>query len=233
MASPSSRLPGTSVGKAGPSGKRTPGGCLQRVAFGKPMATEGGAGLQWWPIPPSRSEGSVLLKGFVIFKILSDLFFARMAGPSGKQTPGGCLQRGAGNERWSIPPSRSEGSVLLKGFVIFKILSDLFFARMAELVDALVSNTSGSNTVPVRSRLRVQRPPTSSDGADYVGRSPKPRRRRTEKEPSFAKASEGETSVRVRAGTLELELSIVFHTLALILTLLIDWARIYISSVPT
>ena len=27
---------------------------------------------------------------------------------------------------------------------------------MAELVDALVSNTSGSNTVPVRSRLRVQ-----------------------------------------------------------------------------
>ncbi len=26
---------------------------------------------------------------------------------------------------------------------------------MAELVDALVSNTSGSNTVPVRSRLRV------------------------------------------------------------------------------
>ena len=181
MASPSSRLPGTSVGKAGPSGKRTPGGCLQRVAFGKPMATEGGAGLQWWPIPPSRSEGSVLLKGFVIFKILSALFFA----------------------------------------------------RMAELVDALVSNTSGSNTVPVRSRLRVQRPPTSSDGADYVGRSPKPRRRRTEKEPSFAKASEGETSVRVGAGTLELELSIVFHTLALILTLLIDWARIYISSVPT
>jgi hypothetical protein len=28
-------------------------------------------------------------------------------------------------------------------------------ARMAELVDALVSNTSGSNAVPVRSRLRV------------------------------------------------------------------------------
>jgi hypothetical protein len=31
------------------------------------------------------------------------------------------------------------------------------YARMAELVDALVSNTSGSNTVPVRSRLRVQK----------------------------------------------------------------------------
>jgi hypothetical protein len=31
------------------------------------------------------------------------------------------------------------------------------FARMAELVDALVSNTSGSNAVPVRSRLRVQK----------------------------------------------------------------------------
>ena len=27
---------------------------------------------------------------------------------------------------------------------------------MAELVDALVSNTSGSDAVPVRSRLRVQ-----------------------------------------------------------------------------
>ena len=30
-------------------------------------------------------------------------------------------------------------------------------ARMAELVDALVSNTSGSDAVPVRSRLRVQK----------------------------------------------------------------------------
>ena len=30
-----------------------------------------------------------------------------------------------------------------------------YTARMAELVDALVSNTSGSNAVPVRSRLRV------------------------------------------------------------------------------
>ncbi len=28
---------------------------------------------------------------------------------------------------------------------------------MAELVDALVSNTSGSNAVPVRSRLRAQK----------------------------------------------------------------------------
>lgn len=28
---------------------------------------------------------------------------------------------------------------------------------MAELVDALVSNTNGSNTVPVRSRLRVRK----------------------------------------------------------------------------
>jgi hypothetical protein len=33
--------------------------------------------------------------------------------------------------------------------------SSLVHARMAELVDALVSNTSGSNAVPVRSRLRV------------------------------------------------------------------------------
>ncbi len=30
---------------------------------------------------------------------------------------------------------------------------------MAELVDALVSNTSGSDAVPVRSRLRVLRKP--------------------------------------------------------------------------
>jgi hypothetical protein len=30
------------------------------------------------------------------------------------------------------------------------------FARMAELVDALVSNTSGRKAVPVRSRLRVR-----------------------------------------------------------------------------
>lgn len=29
-------------------------------------------------------------------------------------------------------------------------------ARVAELVDALVSNTNGSNTVPVRLRPRVQ-----------------------------------------------------------------------------
>ena len=32
----------------------------------------------------------------------------------------------------------------------------VFIARVAELVDALVSNTSGSDTVPVRSRPRVQ-----------------------------------------------------------------------------
>ena len=32
-------------------------------------------------------------------------------------------------------------------------------ARVAELVDALVSNTSGSDTVPVRSRPRVLKKP--------------------------------------------------------------------------
>ena len=42
-----------------------------------------------------------------------------------------------------------------KVFYIFAVL--LINARMAELVDALVSNTSGSNAVPVRSRLRVQK----------------------------------------------------------------------------
>jgi hypothetical protein len=42
----------------------------------------------------------------------------------------------------------------IKVFYIFAVL--LINARMAELVDALVSNTSGSNAVPVRSRLRVQ-----------------------------------------------------------------------------
>jgi hypothetical protein len=34
---------------------------------------------------------------------------------------------------------------------------------MAELVDALVSNTNGSNTVPVRLRLRVQKPQKISE----------------------------------------------------------------------
>ena len=37
-------------------------------------------------------------------------------------------------------------------------LNDAQRARMAELVDALVSNTSDSNIVPVRPRLRVQKP---------------------------------------------------------------------------
>ncbi len=35
-------------------------------------------------------------------------------------------------------------------------------ARVAELVDALVSNTNDSNIVPVRSRPRVQKPPQNS-----------------------------------------------------------------------
>jgi hypothetical protein len=38
---------------------------------------------------------------------------------------------------------------------ITDIYQIVIIARMAELVDALVSNTSGSNAVPVRSRLRV------------------------------------------------------------------------------
>jgi hypothetical protein len=57
-----------------------------------------------------------------------------------------------------------------KKIKVFSIFASLFFdnmttrlarlarhinARMAELVDALVSNTSGRNAVPVRSRLRV------------------------------------------------------------------------------
>lgn len=42
-----------------------------------------------------------------------------------------------------------------KSFLYFR--SPVYYARMAELVDALVSNTSGSNAVPVRSRLRVQK----------------------------------------------------------------------------
>ena len=46
-------------------------------------------------------------------------------------------------------------NISIKFVLINKDLHDLN-ARMAELVDALVSNTSGSNAVPVRSRLRVQ-----------------------------------------------------------------------------
>ena len=37
---------------------------------------------------------------------------------------------------------------------------------MAELVDALVSNTSGSNAVPVRSRLRVQEKSECESGSE-------------------------------------------------------------------
>ncbi len=43
------------------------------------------------------------------------------------------------------------------------------FARMAELVDALVSNTSGFTSMPVRSRLRAQahqQPRDYSQGVD-------------------------------------------------------------------
>ncbi len=46
-------------------------------------------------------------------------------------------------------------NISIKFVLLNKDLQDLH-ARMAELVDALVSNTSGSNAVPVRSRLRVQ-----------------------------------------------------------------------------
>jgi len=38
---------------------------------------------------------------------------------------------------------------------------------MAELVDALVSNTSGSNAVPVRSRLRVLKKSESASVSEY------------------------------------------------------------------
>jgi hypothetical protein len=38
---------------------------------------------------------------------------------------------------------------------------------MAELVDALVSNTSGSNAVPVRSRLRVLKQSESESESDH------------------------------------------------------------------
>ncbi len=38
-------------------------------------------------------------------------------------------------------------------------------ARVAELVDALVSNTSGSNAVPVRPRPRVLETPCNCDVA--------------------------------------------------------------------
>ena len=46
---------------------------------------------------------------------------------------------------------------------VFKMMDMPKTARMAELVDALVSNTSGSNTVPVRPRLRVQKQSESEE----------------------------------------------------------------------
>jgi hypothetical protein len=49
-----------------------------------------------------------------------------------------------------------------KHFFIFATLNCSFdIARMAELVDALVSNTSEVKLVPVRSRLRVLQTPCS------------------------------------------------------------------------
>jgi hypothetical protein len=41
------------------------------------------------------------------------------------------------------------------------------FARMAELVDALVSNTSVSNNVSVRPRLRVQKQSVNESGSKH------------------------------------------------------------------
>lgn len=46
-------------------------------------------------------------------------------------------------------------SRLLTSYFIL-LTSYFLYAQVAELVDALVSNTSGSNTVPVRPRLWVQ-----------------------------------------------------------------------------
>ena len=56
------------------------------------------------------------------------------------------------------------GLILQKNSLLKKIFYAIFavrnelkpYAQVAELVDALVSNTSGSNTVPVRSRPWVQ-----------------------------------------------------------------------------
>ena len=47
--------------------------------------------------------------------------------------------------------------VSLKKIVLLRLNKTKFNARMAELVDALVSKTSEVTLVPVRSRLRVQR----------------------------------------------------------------------------
>jgi hypothetical protein len=59
------------------------------------------------------------------------------------------MTQGARN---NSPFEGGKGDVFIKLFVFSQTY---IFARMAELVDALVSNTSGSNAVPVRSRLRV------------------------------------------------------------------------------
>jgi hypothetical protein len=57
-------------------------------------------------------------------------------------------------------------SSLLNAEIYFD-LPGCIYARMAELVDALVSNTSGSNAVPVRSRLRVQNKSESESNRDH------------------------------------------------------------------
>ena len=45
---------------------------------------------------------------------------------------------------------------LFGAFKIYPYLCHVFSAQMAESVDALVSNTSGFTSMPVRSRLWVQ-----------------------------------------------------------------------------
>ena len=54
----------------------------------------------------------------------------------------------------------------------FLLLVYELYARMAELVDALVSNTSGSNAVPVRSRLRVLKKSESESESESVSNHP-------------------------------------------------------------
>ncbi len=92
-----------------------------------------------------------------------------MAGASVKKHPVGVFSeqpdcRGGTNSRHPV-----NQAVFFKMTEYFKVYRHYKIARMAELVDALVSNTSGSNAVPVRSRLRVLKKSESESESESNG----------------------------------------------------------------
>ena len=82
-----------------------------------------------------------------------------------KSTPGAVFPRGAACRVGQFRHPNDRASSLKNNILIF--YRNILTARMAELVDALVSNTSGSNAVPVRSRLRVLKKSESESESEH------------------------------------------------------------------